>query len=114
MDGKLTFVDPAEIEARTGDRNVLLAREVIELAQHCRSGHVQGAAERRAIRLVRMTRQDPDDPILVTRHDRFQGRRLTHDERRVVVRRSHQPTGMVEHNQISARGRISELGLQPG
>jgi hypothetical protein len=114
MNDQLTVVDSAEIEPCSGDRDVLLPREEIELAQHRRSGHVHRAAEGRAIRLVRMTGEDPDNAIPVAPHDRFQGGNLTHDERRVMVRWACQATRVVEHNQMTAWSRISQLGLQPG
>src|SRR5215211_5974938 len=111
MDDQLAVVDPAEIEARSGDRNVVISREEIELAQHRWSGHMQRAPEGRAVCLVRMTGEDADDPIPVTCHDRFQVCRLTHDERRVVVRRSHQPTGVVKNDQITLWRWSTQLGL---
>src|SRR5215213_7127984 len=110
MDDQLA-VDPAKIEAGSGDRDVLLSREKIELAQDRRSGHMQRASEGRTVCLVRMTGEDADDPIPVACHDRFQICRLAHDERRVMMRGSYQPTGVVEHDQISARRWSSQLGL---
>jgi hypothetical protein len=50
----------------------------------------------------------------VARHQRFQGRCLTQDERGVVVCRTRQATRMVEHDQISLRCRKLQLLLQPG
>ena len=52
MNDKLTVADSAEIEAGTGDQKVLLPREEIELAEHRGSGHMDRAAEGRAIRLM--------------------------------------------------------------
>ena len=74
---------------------------------------MQRATEGRAVCLVGMTGEDPDDPIAVARHHRFQGSRLTHDERRVVVRRTRQATGMVEHDQVAPRCRRPHFVFQP-
>jgi hypothetical protein len=71
MDDQAAVANLAEIEAAPGNRRELLTREEIELAEHRRSGRVQRAAEGRAICLVRMPGEDPDDPILVARHHRF-------------------------------------------
>ena len=106
MNDKLAVVDSAEIEAGTGDQNVLLPREEIELAEHRGSDHMDRASEWRAIRLVRMPGQDSDDPVAVARYDRFQDRGLADDEHRVVARGSRQATGMVEDDHIASRRRI--------
>ena len=105
MDRQSTLVNLAEIEAAPGNRRELLAREEIELAEHRRRSCVQRAAEWGAICLVRMPGEDPDDPILVARHHRFQGCRLTHNKRRAVVRRACQATGVMDDNQVSQRRR---------
>jgi hypothetical protein len=113
MDDESIVIKLAEVETSSGHRRVLLTCEVIELAQHGRSGGVECAAKWRAICLVGMTREDPDDPILVARHDRFQRSHIAEDERWVVVGRARQATGMVEHDQIPSRGRRLQLVLQP-
>jgi hypothetical protein len=71
MDNESIVIKLAEVETSSGHRRVLITHEVIELAQHGRSGGVQCAAKGRTICLVGMTREDPDDPIPVARHDRL-------------------------------------------
>jgi hypothetical protein len=113
MDNESIVIKLAEVETSSGHRRVLVTREVIELAQHGRSGGVECAAKGRAICLMGMTREDSDDPILVTCHDRFESSRIAEDERWVVVGRARQATGMVEHDQIPLRGRRPQFVLQP-
>ena len=88
----------AEVEPSSEHGRIVCPGEVIELTQHCRSSGVECAAEGRAVRLVGMTREDPNDPISVARQDRFQSRHIAEDERWVVVGRACQATGMVEHD----------------
>ena len=113
MDDESIVIKLAEVKTSSGHRRVLLAREVIELAQHGRSGGVECAAKWRAICLVGMIREDTDDSISMARHDRFQRSHIAEDERWVVVGRARQATGMVEHDQIPSRGRRLQLVLQP-
>jgi hypothetical protein len=113
MDNESIVIKLAEVETSSRHRRVLLTREVIELAQHGRSGGVQCAAKGRTICLVGMTREDPDDPIPVACHDRLQSSHIAKDERWVVVRWPRQATGMVEHDQIPPRGRRLKFVLQP-
>jgi hypothetical protein len=74
---------------------------------------VECAAKWRAICLVGMTREDPDNPILVARHHRFQSSRIAEDERWVVTHGTRQATGVVEHDQISPWSRRLQLVMQP-
>ena len=98
VDDETGIIKLAEVEPSSGHGCIVRSREVIELAQHGRSSGVECAAEGRAVSLVGMTREDPNDPISVARHDRFQSRHIAEDERWVVVGRACQATGMVEHD----------------
>ena len=86
----------------------------VELRQHGRRRGVQRAGERGGVRLVGMPGQHAADVAPMARHDRFQRRRIAHDEVGVVMRRAGQTARVVQHDQRAARGRRSQLLLQPG
>ena len=113
MDDESIVIKLAEVKTSSGHRRVLLTREVIELVQNRGRGRVERAAKRCAICLMGMTGEDTDDLIPVARHDRFQRRRIAEDEHRVMMGRTRQAAGMVEHDQISSWSRRLQLVLQP-
>jgi hypothetical protein len=112
MHHQLTVLDLAEIEPGPGDWRVLLSREEVELAEHRGGGDVDGAAEGSGVRLVGVTREDPEHLAAVARHDRLQLRRVAKDEGRIVVSGTRQTAAVMEHDDCAARRRSLHLHLQ--